>query len=51
MARPKRKKGLPKTTGEWAALPSDDVLRRVFGKRTQERLKKEGQKAAKPRKD
>lgn len=51
MAKPKRKKGLPKTTGEWEALFSDDVVRKVFGKRGQATLKREAEKTRKPHKD
>jgi hypothetical protein len=51
MAKPKRKKGLPKTSQEWAALTPDEVMRKVFGKRGQETLKQEAEKAPKQRKD
>jgi hypothetical protein len=51
MARPKRGKRLPKTTGEWEALTDEQVAHKVFGKRGQDALKKEAQKAAKPKRD
>lgn len=47
MAKPKRRKRLPKTTGEWEALSSDEVARKVFGKRGQTALKREAGQASK----
>ncbi len=49
MTEPKRKRRLPKTTGKWRALRDDQVLVKVFGKRGQKALKREAQKASKPR--
>jgi hypothetical protein len=51
MAKPKRKRGLPKTSKDWADLSPDDVMQKVFGKRGQKALKTEAEKAPKPRKD
>jgi hypothetical protein len=52
MAKPKQKKGLPKTTGEWEALTGKQVMEKVFGKRGEKALRDEAvQKEAKPRKD
>lgn len=51
MAKPKRKRGLPKTSKEWEVLTPDDVMRKVFGKRGQTVLKTEAEKTPKPRKD
>jgi hypothetical protein len=40
MAKPRKKKvQLPKTTAEWEALDTQEVMRRVFGEAGQELLK------------
>ena len=48
MAKPKKRKGLPKTTAEWEAQSTEDVIRHVFGKQGQQTL--QGQAVAKDRK-
>ena len=52
MAKPKRKKKDPKlTTAEWAALNTDDVMRKVFGKEGQKTLQREAaEKSPAPKK-
>ena len=48
----KRKKGLPKNSGEWQALSDQEVMEKVFGKRGQQTLKTEAEKPSrKPQKD
>ena len=42
MTKPSRKKRrIPKTTQEWEALTSDQVLETIFGKTAQETLKEQ----------
>jgi len=51
MARSRRKR-LPKTTGEWEALDTQQVMERVFGKRGQKALQREAKRATrKPKRD
>jgi hypothetical protein len=52
MAKPKKKVRLPKTTAEWEALNTQQVMRRVFGREGQESLRKAAEaKPPKPLKD
>ena len=51
MAKPKKRKRLPKTTGEWAVLSGDQVIQKVFGKQGRAVLKREAVKDPKPHKD
>jgi hypothetical protein len=51
MAKPKKRKRLPKTTGEWAVLSGDQVIQKVFGKQGRAVLKREAKKEPKPHKD
>ena len=40
-----KRKGLPKTSGEWKALSTEEVVQKVFGKRGHKHLKTEAHKA------
>jgi hypothetical protein len=45
MAKSKRK-GLPKTSGEWKALSTEEVMHKVFGKRGHKHLKQKAKESA-----
>ena len=49
---PRKKRHLPKTTQEWEALTSDEVMAAIFGKDAQESLKEQAlSNGEQPKKD